>query len=177
MIFLQELLFGQIAIAEKIVDEEQLAAALDKQHNEARNKSIGLILVELGFANPEQIEKILEVQAENLKKASSYNPRKKSGETFFGTIAVMKRFTTLSKVVECLREQERLEKFNIFLRLGEIFVSRGYLSSEQVKKILSAQQSVKVRCDGCRRMATIEEFNPSGRYTCPACGDRLTPEP
>ncbi|MHC4660146.1 MAG: hypothetical protein ACYS8W_00530 [Planctomycetota bacterium] len=175
MIFHKELLFGQIAMAEQVITEDQLVEALTHQQGEAPNKSLGIILVDLGFATADQIERILDVQADNLRKAASYNPRKKTGETFFGTIAVMKRFTTLSKVVECLREQERLEKFNIFLRLGEIFVSRGYLTTKQVRDILAAQQSAKMKCDKCGKNVTVEDFDPTGSYSCPACGGHLTP--
>ncbi|MBI4577317.1 MAG: hypothetical protein HY722_13745 [Planctomycetes bacterium] len=56
---------------------------------------------------------------------------------FFGRIAVKNGLCTEAQVEECLGIQRGAAEHR---RIGEIFVERGYLSAEQVEKVLRAQK-------------------------------------
>ncbi|MBI2933834.1 MAG: serine/threonine protein kinase [Planctomycetes bacterium] len=58
----------------------------------------------------------------------------------FGAIAIKLGFTTLERVDECVRLQERMKQMGVApQKLGQIMVAKGYLSEEQVREIFKAQ--------------------------------------
>ncbi|MHC4605748.1 MAG: serine/threonine protein kinase [Planctomycetota bacterium] len=58
----------------------------------------------------------------------------------FGTIAIKLSFTTLERVDECLRLQEKMKHLGVApKKLGEIMLAKGYLTDVQVKEIFRYQ--------------------------------------
>jgi serine/threonine-protein kinase len=58
----------------------------------------------------------------------------------FGAIAIKLGFTTLEKVDECLRLQEKMKELGVApKKLGEIMLAKGYVSEPQVKEIFKYQ--------------------------------------
>jgi serine/threonine-protein kinase len=58
----------------------------------------------------------------------------------FGAIAIKLGFTTLEKVDECLRLQEKMKELGVApKKLGEIMLAKGYLTDAQVKEIFKYQ--------------------------------------
>jgi hypothetical protein len=54
----------------------------------------------------------------------------------FGAIAIKLGFTTLEKVDECLRLQEKMKELGVApKKLGEIMLAKGYVTEGQVKEI------------------------------------------
>src|SRR3989442_1309221 len=54
----------------------------------------------------------------------------------FGAIAIKLSFTTLEKVDECLRLQEKMKELGVApKKLGEIMLANGYVTDAQVKEI------------------------------------------
>ena len=51
-----------------------------------------------------------------------------------------RKLATQGQVNECLREQARIEDMGMFLRLGEILVRKGYLTTEQTDEIAAYQK-------------------------------------
>ncbi len=58
----------------------------------------------------------------------------------FGAIAIKLGFTTLEKVDECLRLQEKMKELGVApKKLGEIMLAKGYVTDGQVKEIFKYQ--------------------------------------
>jgi len=58
----------------------------------------------------------------------------------FGAIAIKLGFTTLEKVDECLRLQEKMKELGVApKKLGEIMLAKGYVTEGQVKEIFKYQ--------------------------------------
>jgi serine/threonine protein kinase len=58
----------------------------------------------------------------------------------FGAIAIKLNFTTLEKVDECLRLQEKMKDLGVApKKLGEIMLAKGYVTDAQVKEIFKYQ--------------------------------------
>jgi eukaryotic-like serine/threonine-protein kinase len=58
----------------------------------------------------------------------------------FGSIAIKLGFTTLEKVDECLRLQEKMKELGVApKKLGEIMLAKGYVTDGQVKEIFKYQ--------------------------------------
>jgi serine/threonine protein kinase len=58
----------------------------------------------------------------------------------FGAIAIKLGFTTLEKVDECLRLQEKMKELGVApKKLGEIMLAKGYVTDSQVKEIFKYQ--------------------------------------
>jgi hypothetical protein len=140
MIIARELLFGQIAVSMHFISQPQLDECLSLQKNPDFQMPIGKILLQRGYITPGNVDEILKTQESIVKDASSYAPGRKSGDSLFGKMAVTMKYTTLSQVIECMKEQDRLERLNIHIRLGEIFLSKRYLTVEQVRELIARQK-------------------------------------
>src|SRR5688572_12451928 len=58
----------------------------------------------------------------------------------FGVIAIKLGFTSLEKVDECLRLQEKMKELGVApKKLGEIMLAKGYVTEAQVKEIFKYQ--------------------------------------
>jgi len=172
MIVRKDMLFGSLAVKDKTVTEEQLKECLKIQRDLQYYKSIGTIMVEKGYLDRGKVGELLRLQEENLKEAAGLGTAG-SGETLFGTLAVMKRFATLSQVEQCLEEQRRLRRLGIFVRLGEILVSRKFMKVEQVLSVLERQSTRVLYCARCRKRFNVTAFSNRKRFFCNVCGGEL----
>ena len=145
---------------------------LDIQRRQQFYKSIGSVMIEKGYIDRAKINELLRIQEENLKEAAGIGGAG-SGETLFGAVAVMKRFTSLSQVEECLDEQRRLRRLGIFLRLGEILISRKYMSVKQVLSVLKRQRTQVLYCSRCKKRFNVTAFSNRKRFFCNVCGGEL----
>jgi len=173
MIVERNLLFGALAVAQKAVTKQQLEECLKIQREQNHYKSLGILMLEKGYLTRDRIRQLLKLQEKSLKKAAGFEAIV-SGETLFGTIAVLKGFTTLERVEESLREQRALRRLGIYLRLGEIFVSKGYMTLEQVKSVLNCQNTQVLWCNRCNKRFNVTSFSSRKRFFCNICGAELT---
>lgn len=134
----RDILFGQIALERGILTRAQLDEALKRQEAGDR-RQLGMILVEAGHVDEEELELVLSVQRERLARAPD-NSAGKLSDVLFGRLIVARKLATQGQVNECLREQARIEDMGMFLRLGEILVRKGYLTTEQTDEIAAYQR-------------------------------------
>jgi hypothetical protein len=173
MIIADDLLFGRIAITQKSITEENLRECLDLQRSTLTHLSIGKILLKKEYITTEEIENVLDIQEQNLREASGYSPRRKLKETLFGTLAVKSKRMPLPIVLECLHEQEHLERLNIFLRLGEIFISKGYMDVKQVRSLLDQQKGEAGKCIICGKPVEKPSHSPVEGQICKKCKKKV----
>jgi hypothetical protein len=172
MIVRKDLLFGSLAVNNRAVTKEQLDECLKLQRKQQCYKSIGKIMLEKGYLEKEKVSELLMLQEESLKEAAGVSGAG-TGETLFGAVAVMKKFATLTQVEGCLEEQRRLRRLGIFLRLGEILISRGYMTVEQVLSVLKRQSTQVLYCARCKKRFNVTAFSNRKRFYCNVCGGEL----
>src|SRR5689334_18443342 len=64
-------LFGRIAVASKILNEQQLTQAVQEMQRRKDGKNIGQVLIELGHLTPAQLERLIAMQRQVVQKARS----------------------------------------------------------------------------------------------------------
>ncbi|RKY19626.1 MAG: hypothetical protein DRP63_00285 [Planctomycetota bacterium] len=170
MIVPKTLLFDALLAKEGILDKERLQEAKQTQKSERNYRSVGRILFEEGIVDRETVARLIERQRESLQHAAATSP---PHETLFGAIAIMKKFVTLEQVQHCLSEQKRLRRLGLFLRLGEIMVSKGYMTLQQVLEVLRSQRTEILECRRCRKVYNVTIFAGARKPRCPLCGDIL----
>lgn len=172
MIVRKDLLLRSLIVTDKAVTQEQFQECLKIQREQNFYKSIGTIMVEKGYLTIEKVCHFLKIQEDNLLHAAHFR-KVTSGETLFGTIAVMKKYASLPQIEESLGEQRRLRRQGIFLRLGEILVSKKYMSVEQVLSVLKRQDTHVLCCSLCRKRFNVTTFSNRKRFFCSICGGKL----
>ncbi len=170
----EDMLFGKIALREGMITQKQLDESLKVQEEAGGLKLIGMILLEMGFISKEQLRHVLEIQKQNQNRPAT-DPDEQKSDIAFGFLAVKKKYTTLNRVYECVREQARAAKLGLFFRLGEIFVNKGYLTVEQVQNILRDQNKTILECEGCATRYNVIGYEEGKTIKCTKCGRRLVP--
>lgn len=161
-----DLLLGKIAVKLRYLTEEQLREAIRIQSAQSPPRPLGEILVEQKFLTPEQLRTALEIQRRKLE-AVDPRLREKKNAVLFGKIAVKMGLATEAQVNECLRIQETEGAQG--RSLGEIMVEKGYLTREQLHKILAAQQKILMRCPKCSLTFNVLSTRGGAGAKCPRC--------
>lgn len=164
-------LFGQIALRLGIVNKKQLDEALELQRFAKGHKPLGMILMELGHVRQKDLDRIIEEQKAILAQA---NTRQKAvrEDNLFGKVAIRSGYCTEEQLAECLALQEHLPPER-FMRLGDIMVIKGYLSVDQVKKVIDTQKGLILYCPQCDTQYNVVMFRPGVSMQCYKCGNPL----
>ena len=164
-------LFGQIALKLGIVSKKQLDEALELQKYAKERKPLGVILMELKIIGQAELEKIIEAQKE-LVVQSHTRAKAVKEDNLFGKVAIRLNFCSEQHLHECLDAQEALPKER-FMRLGDIMVLKGYLTVDQVRKILDAQKGLILYCPQCQTQFNVVMLQPGTTLQCYNCGSPL----
>ncbi len=135
-----EILLGRIALENGWITEEQLRQALEIQESEGWRR-LGEILVSRKHLSEEALHKVLEqqkIRLENVPPLSRYSLQ----NLLFGRIAVKYAFAPEEEVNRALRAQAKYRAHGIEKKLGDVLVSLGILSKDQVGNILAIQQEL-----------------------------------
>jgi len=162
------LLIGQIALDLQLVTKEQLQQCVDFQAGQLQPKPIGVLLVQHGFLNAEQLAKVLEEQERRLKEPLPHSPAE-VGAVAFGRLLVERGLAKQEHVNEALRAQQDLVERGIRRRLGELLVESGHLKAEAVPGLLKAQGKTLMACTFCGSHYNVLTSIAEG-YPCRQCG-------
>lgn len=164
-----EVLFGKIAVSCGFINDEQLTRAVESQEKAAEGTHLGKIMVDMGYLSDEELMTVLAIQRENRSRLEMSPAVRKMGMTL-GRLAIEKRYCSEQQVHECIREQAKLERFNLFFRLGEVMVSRGVLTPDQVHELLQTQNITILGCPGCFSKFNVLNWKTGMKIACPKCG-------
>jgi hypothetical protein len=131
---LPDMFFGSIALKNKMLTREQLAAALREQVARAqagRGATLGEVCRDLGLLSLESVNAILWAQAKSEVMLE---------DTLLGRIAVRNNILTEAGLRGALAEQARRGPR---ARLGAILVESGALSAEDLGALLKAQRRLQ----------------------------------
>ena len=164
-------LFGQIAIKLNIVTRAQLDEALELQRYAKEDKPLGVIIMDLGYVKKEDLERI--IQAQKAMVAEVGNRQKKVREdALFGKVSIRLGFCTEDQLMDCVEYQEQLPPER-FMRLGDILVIKGFLSIQQIKRVLDAQKGLIVYCPTCNTRFNTVMLMPGTSIPCHGCDGRI----
>lgn len=164
-------LFGQIALKLGVVTRKQLDDALELQRYAKDRKPLGVILLELKIIGQTELEKIIEAQKELVVQSHSRSKAVKE-DNLFGKVAIRLSFCDEHQLHECVAMQEQLPKER-FMRLGDIMVLKGYLTVDQVLRILDAQKGLILYCPHCKTQFNVVMLKPGSSLQCYNCGSAL----
>lgn len=92
----------------------------------------------------------------------------------FGRIAMDQGFLTPERLDECLKTQEALREKGEDVELGQVLLTRGYLTKSQWLEVLAIQKQIPFVCSYCEFLFDKRELDPNGLLECPKCGRTLT---
>jgi hypothetical protein len=164
-----EVLFGKIAVSCGFITEEQLGKAVESQEKAAEGTHLGKIMVDLGLLSDEELMTVLAIQRENRSRLEMSPAVRKMGMTL-GRLAIEKGYCGEQQVHDAIREQAKLERFNLFFRLGEVLVSKQILTSEQVFELLQTQNITILGCPACFSKFNVLNWKEGMGIPCPKCG-------
>jgi hypothetical protein len=165
----QDLLFGRIAVNRKFCTQAQLDECLAIQ---ARNRDflpLGHILKDEGYITEDQHSEVLSIQRKNLSAVDPVQKLKKES-ILLGKLAVREKLMSERDVNLCLRLQAKQgEKRS----LGELMIEQGYLTPEQLKRLLAKQQKKIMSCPVCKLSFTVLSISKTQVVPCPRCKGAL----
>jgi hypothetical protein len=160
-----DLLFGRIALNRKFCTQAQLDECVAIQARSRDRLAIGHILKSEGYITEDQHSEVLSIQRKNMMAVDPV--QKLSKETILlGKLAVRERYMSERDVNLCLRLQAKEgEKRSI----GEVMVEQGYLTPEQLKRLLAKQHKKIMSCPTCKLSFTVLTISKSKVIPCPRC--------
>lgn len=164
-------LFGQIALKLGLVTPAQLDEAIVLQRCAKEPRPLGALLQDLKIIGNDGLEKIIEAQ-KALAVAAEERARAIHDDNLFGKVAMRLKLCSEEQLKDSVHIQDKLPK-DEFRRLGDIMISRGYLTSEGLQQILDAQRRLVLTCPKCATKYNTVMFKPGVSLPCYNCGTVL----
>ncbi|MBI4614238.1 MAG: SUMF1/EgtB/PvdO family nonheme iron enzyme [Planctomycetes bacterium] len=171
-----ESLFCRIAVDQGYLSQDDIDRCRILQRSSGSAKPLVIHLIEGGLLDDKKLNAIIE--RVDRAQAEKKTPRSRGAldALRFGEVAVRLGLATQPQIDEALRRQKKEAAKGRSIRIGQILGESGVLSSEQIQKVLSAQNKRVVRCSGCKSKFNIANFDPNRSYQCRKCGFPLDAE-
>lgn len=170
----RENLLGRLAVQTGRITVRQLEQCLREQESRAARGEprprLGVLLVQRGFLAAPALDELLAAQAAEPEPPAAATPEEAAAERSFGLKVVARGLATAVEVEESLLVQAALREHGIDLHLGEILVSRGVLTKDQVRALLA-------RGDTSVRVAAIFRYPVAGDPGSPGPAGAAPPGP
>jgi tetratricopeptide (TPR) repeat protein/tRNA A-37 threonylcarbamoyl transferase component Bud32 len=160
------LLLGQIAVHEGLLSPDQLDECLRIQHASDPPRKLGAILIEKGYLTQDKLDALMGIQ--RLKVDTIAADPERGG--LFGQIALRLGCITQLQLDECLREQHMLSHDGSPVLLGQIFLRKNYITTDQFLEILRKQKKEVVKCPGCDTLYDSQSHPEGAKFVCSRCG-------
>lgn len=166
-----DLLFGRVALREKMVTREQLFDCLAaKERNPGT--PLGEVMIRRRVLTAAQVRNLLELQTALIQEARRTESHVQN-PVLLGRLLIEQGLCTDLQVHECLRLRGRMEEMGIqpVPSLQEVLIRRGYLSREALAAASQYDTLSLYRCPECGAPLAGEAKGPE--YACPRCRARL----
>jgi tetratricopeptide (TPR) repeat protein len=173
-----EILLGKIAVEKGIIAKEHLEECIRQQERSQPGSEVtlGAIMLAHGYVNEKQLQDLVNVQKERLRKQAPHIEETKA-ESIFGRLLLKYQLVTEDKINECLRLQAQMADRGIPMRLGEVLVKKGFLTTGLVKEVLSVQNKRMLFCRRCAKRYNVVRWDIGLDAKCPKCSESLQPPP
>ncbi len=160
--------FAQAAIDSEYVTEAQIRECSRVQRESANRVSLGMILVEKGHLDFEQLSQLSEIRGED----NEGDPAR-AQDFLFGRLCVQLGLISPNQLNECMMIQGKKQRDDEYRLLGAIMVEKGFLSQEQVCEVLRTLRTEMIHCPGCDALYKAAEVPAEERDLCMECGASL----
>ncbi len=169
----EEILFGKVAVKKGFISKEELKEALAYQEKLDEDLAIGEVMRREDFLTEDQLETVLEIQKKNLEKKDDLTDKKKK-DILFGKLVLKKGYMDWDELNPMIKKLNELRSGGRYMRLGQLLIEEGYLTSEQVHEVLEEQNKQVMQCVGCGKKFNVAT-PPRGEreLSCPNCDDDL----
>lgn len=161
-------LFGRIAIKQGYVTKEQLEQCVELQQSAEDSRLLGGIMIEQGFITKEQLRKVMILQKQAMAVPAK-DEIERQADVSFGYIAVQCGMVTSEQVYQCVHEQVQLARKGLYFRLGEVFITRGFMTPDDVNRVVELQQDYLLTCEECGHRVNALRHGPGEKVPCPNC--------
>lgn len=162
---------GRTVLERGLVAREALLECLFQMALERKTgvpRPLGVLLVSRGLLAQDDLNAIL---ASRVTAAGAVGSLP---EAEVGRLLVASGLISRENVEECVRLQNELRRAGKQAPpLGELVVSRGYVTEGQVLRVLAYQKKSVFRCAGCGIRVSAAPPPPGSRYRCKKCGGVL----
>jgi hypothetical protein len=165
-------LFGRIALKQGYCTQPQLEECVGVQVDSVTSRLLGAIMIEKGFMTQAQLRKVMILQKQAMSTPAK-DEIERQADVSFGYIAVQCQMVTSEQVYECVHEQVTLARKGLYFRLGEMFITKQYMSPEQVGRVLDLQQDYMMVCDNCGTRYNALRYGPGEVVICTNCGMKV----
>ena len=166
---------GRTVLERMLVTREALLECLFQVSQERRSgvpRPLGVLLVSRGLLTQDDLNEILRARVTAAGTASAVS------EAEVGKLLVAAGLILKENVEECVRLQQELRRSGKNAPpLGELVVSRGYVTEGQVRRVLAYQSKTAFLCVGCGIRVPAAPPPAGSRYRCKKCGGVLSQEP
>jgi hypothetical protein len=160
-----DLLFGKIALGQKFCTQDAIDRSLVLQATGPDHLPLGRIMVNEGYLSEDQHSQVLAIQRKNLSVPDPVSKRDRE-VYLFGKLALREGLLSQEEVNDCLKAQAQAGEKRT---LGEIMISKGYLTPAQVKLLLGKQEKKLMSCPGCKLSFTVLTISREKKVDCPRC--------
>lgn len=132
---------GEYLVEQGIISHEQLLQALDAQRREQQNLHairvpLGDVLIKQGMLTPEKLATVLlEQQHDRIDSEEGKLPE------YLGEYLITKEVVTREQLQTVLAQQMELRQKGKRILLGELLIGAGYISPDELEKILEQQRA------------------------------------
>ena len=171
----EENLFGRIAVLNNYVTPDELRECLRAQKDGSGDRHIGEVLRERGHITEEQLERIVEIRNQKVRKLRRSQESATESDRELARVAIRNGSLDLGALESAVLEQQRLRKLNLHFSLVEVLVSRSTLSPVEAKRLLTEVDCGMLRCPVCDVQFRIVDQQSDEEYHCIKCDAVLDP--
>lgn len=168
---INERLIAMMAVEKRLISEKQLTECLNI-HEFFDPRPLLEILVDKGYIKARQVEKLQSLMDRGI--SGDVGDEQETEDSPFGVLSLRCHMVLPEQLEKAIAEQRDLKALKVRIPIGQILMSQGYVTSDQVRRILVMQGKNYLRCkEGCGRGFTVVGFRADEFYKCQKCGGDL----
>lgn len=164
-------LFGQVAVELGFIDDVCLEECLALQRSNEFGWSLGLVMIEEGVLEPEQVNEILGEQRR--RRNSGNGDAASASASLFGRILIQRGMVAEADLEGVCTDQKEFRARGYRFRLGQLLQNKGLISAAQMNEVLGLQEKELAVCPRCLVAFNFSFADQSSRENCNSCGGEL----
>ena len=162
-----DVLFGQIGVDLGLLERPEVDTYLERQRTASSWSSLGVLLLQAGRQDEEQVHRILEEQAR--RREAQGTPT----SDLFGKLIVRMGFVAEAELRQVVADQELFRTRGYDFRLGQLLQNKGLLTPADLDRVLSIQQKRILVCPRCLIAYNFSFGEDAAWQNCRGCGGHL----
>ncbi|MBI3272808.1 MAG: hypothetical protein HYZ53_27725 [Planctomycetes bacterium] len=166
-----ELMLGRMAVARGLLTNAQLEEAIAEREKRDPKPQLGILLLSKGYLRQETLDGLMQVQ-NKMFRVRDPRTRERLEDRLLAQIILKERMTPPDAVNRALELQAKTEAAGRWRRIGDILVSQGDLTWEQLGRALEIQMATVRICPICAAPLPAGP-DPDTPVACPRCASQV----